>query len=324
MVKEETVLPHQPLTSESPHMSAAPAIGIMAYNEERNIGSLLDSILSQTSGANISRIVVVASGCTDRTCEIVSEYARRDPRVVLIEEQDRAGKTAAVNKFLLTATEEILMVSSADLIFQPQTVVEIMRPFEDPDIGMVGAHAVPLNAQDNFFGYASNLMWTLHHDISMRDPKMGELIAFRNVFRRLNPAAICDELSAYQLVRSAGYKAAYAPQAIVYNKGPGTLSDFVSQRMHCIVGNLAIMREHNVRVSTMRTLPVLRAALPHALRNWQRLHWTIGAAMLELYCRLKSRSVYRSQRRRKEYQVWEPASTTKALTPDSPQTKTAH
>jgi len=324
MVKEETPLSQHPFTSESPHMSAAPAIGIMAYNEERNIGSLLESILSQTSGASISRIVVVASGCTDRTCEIVSDYARRDPRVVLIEEQDRAGKTAAVNKFLLTATEEILMVSSADLIFQTQTVAEIMRPFADPEIGMVGAHAVPLNADDNFFGYASNLMWTLHHEISLRDPKMGELIAFRNVFRRLNPAAICDELSAYQLVRSAGYKAAYAPQAIVYNKGPGTLSDFVSQRMHCIVGNLAIMREHNVRVSTMRTLPVLRAALPHALRNWKRLHWTFGAAMLEFYCRLKSQSVYRSQRRRKEYQVWEPASTTKALTPDSPHTKTAH
>ena len=305
-------------------MSAAPAIGIMAYNEERNIASLLDSILSQTADANLSRIVVVASGCTDRTCEIVSDYARHDPRVVLVEEHARAGKTAAVNKFLLTATEEILMISSADLIFQPDTVVEIMRPFEDPEVGMVGAHAVPLNAKDNFFGYASNLMWTLHHDISMRDPKMGELIAFRNVFRRLNPAAISDELSAYQLIRSAGYKVAYAPEAVVYNKGPGSLSDFISQRMRCIIGNLAIMREHNVRVSTMATLPVLRAALPHAFRNWRRLHWTIGAAMLELYCRLKSQPAYRSQRRRIQLQVWEPVSTTKSLTPDPPQTKTAH
>jgi poly-beta-1,6-N-acetyl-D-glucosamine synthase len=326
MVKETQRLHQrlQPRLEKAFHMPAATAIGIMAYNEERNIGSLLESILSQTSGASISRIVVVASGCTDRTCEIVSDYARRDPRVVLIEEPDRAGKTAAVNKFLLTAEEKILMVSSADLIFQPHTVEKILRPFTDDEVGMVGAHAVPLNANDNFFGYASGLMWALHHEISLRDPKMGELIAFRNVFRRLNPAAICDELSVYQLVRSAGYKIAYAPEAIVYNKGPGTLSDFISQRMHCIVGNLAIMREHNVHVSTMRTLPVLRAALPHALRNWKRLLWTIGAAMLELYCRLKSQSVYRSQRRRKEFQVWEPASTTKALTPDSPQTKTAH
>ncbi len=295
-------------------MSASVAIGIMAYNEERNIGALLDSIAAQSQPDRISRIVVVASGCTDRTCEIVASHVQRDPRIELVEEPDRAGKTMAVNKFLMSATEELLMVSGADLIFRPNTVEELLRPFEDPEVGMVGAHAVPLNDTDDFFGYASNLMWTLHHEISLHDPKMGELIAFRNVFRRLNPAAICDELSIYQLIRSAGYTAAYAPLAIVYNRGPGTLSDFISQRMHCIVGNLAIIREHNVRVSTMRTLPVLRAALPHALRNWRRLHWTVGAGLLELYCRMKGQAVYRSQRKRKVYQVWEPASTTKALT----------
>ncbi len=113
------------------------------------------------------------------------------------------------------------MVSSADLIYEPQAVEALLAPFADPEIGMVGAHSIPLDASDTFFGYAVNLMWSLHHDISMRDPKMGELIAFRNVFRRLNPNAICDELSVYQLVRAAGYASVYAPTARIYNKGPG-------------------------------------------------------------------------------------------------------
>src|SRR5579864_3985776 len=90
---------------EKVHMSVSLAIGIMAYNEERNIGALLDSVFAQTASEKIARIVVVASGCTDRTCEIVSRYSQGDPRVVLIEEPDRAGKTAAINKFLLSATE---------------------------------------------------------------------------------------------------------------------------------------------------------------------------------------------------------------------------
>jgi poly-beta-1,6-N-acetyl-D-glucosamine synthase len=142
---------------------------------------------------------------------------------------------------------------------------------------------------------------------------MGELIAFRNVFRRLNPSAICDELSVYQLIRSSGYSSVYAADAIVYNKGPETLKEFVEQRMHCISGNLKIMRDHNVPVSTMRSLPVMRAALPFALRNWKRFHWTVGTAVVELYCRARSQIVFRSQRRLKRYAVWEPASTTKSL-----------
>jgi cellulose synthase/poly-beta-1,6-N-acetylglucosamine synthase-like glycosyltransferase len=296
----------------------------MAYNEERNIARLLDSVLAQTASDRIAQITIVASGCTDRTCEIVEEYRSRDPRIALIVEPHRSGKIAAVNKFLFTASHEIIMVSSADLVYEPSAIEHLLAPFNEPEVGMVGAHPVPLDSQDNFFGYAVNLMWTLHHDVSLRDPKMGELIAFRNVFRRLNPSAICDELSVHQLVRAAGYKLVYAPEARVFNKGPENIEDFISQRTHCIVGNLQIMRDHNVPVSTMRTLPVVRAALPHVARNWRRLHWAAGAAMLELYCRVKARSVYRSEKKRRQFQVWDPVPTTKLLSPEQRTTKTTN
>ncbi len=302
----------------------AAAIGVMAYNEERNIARLLDSVLDQTASDRIVKIVVVASGCTDGTCEIVEQYRRRDPRISLIAEPSRGGKVAAINQFLFNAQEEILFVTGADLVFDPNVVKLMLEPFDDPDVGMVGAHPTPVDAPDNFFGYAVNLMWSLHHDISMRDPKMGELIAFRNVFRRLDPNIICDELAAHQLIRSAGYKLMYAPDARVYNKGAENLRDFISQRTHCIVGNLQIMRDHNVPVSTMRSMPVIRAALPHVLRNWRRLHWTVSAAALELYCRFKSQSIYRSQEKRQSYKVWEPVLTTKVLVPPESGKTIAH
>ena len=312
-------------------MATPVALGIMAYNEELNIGRLLESVLAQTASKRIATIVVVASGCTDRTCDIVQEYARRDRRISLIAEAGRSGKVAAINQFLFTATEEILMVSSADLIYEPTAVEQLLAPFDDPEVGMVGAHSIPLDSSDSFFGYATNLMWSLHHDISLRDPKMGELIAFRNVFRRLNPNAICDELSVHQLIRSAGYRSLYAPDARIYNKGPEHLDDFISQRMHCIVGNLQIMRDHNVPVATMRMMPVLRAAFPRALRDWRKLHWTAGTAAIELYCRIKAQALYRSRKRAAKYRIWDPAVSTKSLEetgtePSLPpqQTKAAH
>jgi poly-beta-1,6-N-acetyl-D-glucosamine synthase len=294
-------------------MNLTAAIGVMAYNEARNIGALLDSILAQSAVERISRVVVVASGCTDQTCEIATRYAASHPKIELVEEPDRAGKTAAINKFLLSASEELILISGGDLIFHKDTVAKLLDPFDNPEIGMVGAHPIPLNQPDSFFGYAATLMWTLHHDVSVRDPKMGELIAFRNVFRRLNPSAISDELSVHQLVRSSGYTSVYAPEAIVYNKGPETLHEFIAQRMRCISGNLQIMRDHNVPVSTMRMLPVVRAAIPYALRNWKKLHWTAATAMLELYCRMRSQLIFRSEKRLKRYAVWEPATTTKSL-----------
>jgi poly-beta-1,6-N-acetyl-D-glucosamine synthase len=294
-------------------MNLTAAIGIMAYNEGRNIGALLDSILVQTCFQSIGRIVVVASACTDQTCQIVSQYALRNPKVVLIEQPDRSGKTSAINEFLLTSKEEIILISGGDLIFETTTVANLLEPFANREVGMVGAHPIPINKADTFLGFAAHLMWQLHHEVSLRDPKMGELIAFRNVFRRLNPTAISDELSVHQLIRSSGYTSVYAPEAIVYNKGPETLNEFVAQRMRCISGNLQIMRDHNAPVSTMRTLPVIRAALPYAFRHWKQLHWTVGAALLELYCRARSQIVFRSQKKLRRYAVWEPAVSTKTL-----------
>src|SRR6202011_1537934 len=76
-------------TNESEPMRVS--VAVPAYNEERNIGLLIDSLRSQkTRRAEIAEIVVVASGCTDRTAEIVRErQKRRGTPVRLIVEPTR-------------------------------------------------------------------------------------------------------------------------------------------------------------------------------------------------------------------------------------------
>ena len=60
------------------------SVGISAYNEEANIGRLLQEILDQDlRTVEISEIIVVASACTDRTEEIVRECMQKDRRIRL-------------------------------------------------------------------------------------------------------------------------------------------------------------------------------------------------------------------------------------------------
>ncbi|MEZ4834804.1 MAG: glycosyltransferase [Caldilineaceae bacterium] len=48
------------------------SVGITAYNEEENIGSLLRAMLDQhLHRVEIAEIIVVASACTDRTVPII-------------------------------------------------------------------------------------------------------------------------------------------------------------------------------------------------------------------------------------------------------------
>ncbi|MDP3724382.1 MAG: glycosyltransferase, partial [bacterium] len=87
-------------------------IGICAYNEDQNIGHLLDTIGQQQLPRNVRllEILVVASGCTDSTVPIVREAAKRDPRIRLFTERKRKGKVTAVNKILRQARGTIIIL----------------------------------------------------------------------------------------------------------------------------------------------------------------------------------------------------------------------
>ncbi|MDE2482125.1 MAG: glycosyltransferase [bacterium] len=289
------------------------AIGVMAYNEERNIRALLESLLRQTYDDRIARIVVVASGCTDRTCDIVTEFLPKDSRIELVAEGQRAGKIAAINTFLATAQEPYLVVSCGDLIFKPDTIEKLCAPLERERVGMTGAHPVPINDKRSFVGFAVHLMWDLHHTIAQRKPKMGELIAFRNVLRSLPTEALCDELSVENQVRAADLDVVYASDAAVYNKGPETLREFFRQRCRWIAANFQVIADYHLPVSTMDPGMLLKATASYVRETKPRLDWLVGVAAIELAARAKAYYDYHVARSRQKYRVWDPVATTKSL-----------
>lgn len=289
------------------------AIGVMAFNEERNIGRHLDSILCQTAWDRISRIIVVASGCTDRTCEIVAEYSAREPKIELIAEEVRGGKVSGINTFLRFASEPILVLSGADMILDPQTIDEAVAPLSSAAVGVVGAHPVPVNRPDTFFGFAAHVMWRLHHDVSKSHPKMGELVAFRNAFAHLKPSTLGDEVQIEHELHAAGYTSAYAPDATIHNRGPENLRDFVKQRTRCNVANLQVMRDHGLPVSTMRVGNVVRATVAYIRSEKPRLDWLVATAALELACRAAAFVDYVILKSTARYQTWDQVDSTKTL-----------
>jgi len=207
------------------------SIGVMAYNEENMIGKCLDGLLNQKlKGFCINEIVVVSSGSTDRTNSVVQSYSRRHPSVRLIEQKKRLGKASAINEYLKTAHGDILILESADTFTEPNTVHELIKPFHKKNIGMTGAHPVPVNEKKTFIGYCVHKLWNLHHNMAMDKPKCGEMIAFRNLVTKIPNYTAVDEAAIESIFRHHGYDLVYAKDAIVHNKGPENLRDFLIGR----------------------------------------------------------------------------------------------
>ncbi|HEY6543141.1 MAG TPA: glycosyltransferase family 2 protein, partial [Ktedonobacteraceae bacterium] len=98
----------EPVSDEGDRISCS--IGIMAYNEEANIASTISAVLAQTGPSIvINEVIVVASGCTDRTVPIVKELAEQEARVRLFVQERREGKASAINLFLKQAISPVVV-----------------------------------------------------------------------------------------------------------------------------------------------------------------------------------------------------------------------
>jgi len=288
-------------------------VAVMAYNEEANIGYTLEALCTQKLAmVEIAEIVVVASGCRDRTEEIVERFCRQDERVRLISQQHRKGKAVAINAMLRNTQQDIIVLANADNIPAPQAVEELVKPFSDPSVGMTGARPVPTNNPHTFMGYSAHLLWALHHQISLRRPKMGEMIAFRNFFHQIPPDSAVDEASIEPLIRGQGLEIRYIPAAVVHNRGPETLSDFFRQRRRIFAGHVYVHDMLGYRVSTMKATRVLSLLLtsPGVKRDWRYFFLGPAVVLLEAWVRFLGWLDYRVWKRK--HTVWETAETTKS------------
>ena len=286
------------------------SVGLMAHNEEGNIANAIEAVLAHPpTFGELVELIVVASGCTDRTTDIVASLALEDPRIRLVVQERRAGKASAINLFIAAARAPILVLVNGDNIVTPGAIDALVEQLQDQAVGMVGGKPIPVNDDDTFLGYVVHLLWRLHDQIARESPKLGEIVAFRNIVPSIPTDTAVDELSLQAVVTELGYRLVYEPSAVVYNCGPTTAADFLRQRRRIFAGHLRIAKSQGYAASTMSVTRIGRALLQSELDNIARAPaWAAGAVALETTARLLG---YYDFLRRRPHHIWTTVTTTK-------------
>lgn len=97
---------------------------IPVYNVETYVGECLESIVNQT--LHELEIICVIDGSTDKSSEIVHQYAQRDSRITVIE-QENLGLSVARNHGLLEASGTYIYFMDSDDALKADALNELVR-----------------------------------------------------------------------------------------------------------------------------------------------------------------------------------------------------
>jgi len=262
-------------------------IGICAYNEEANIGKLLKNLLTQQLGTDfrLNKIIVVASGCTDKTEEIVQDYSKIHSAVKLITEKEKRGKTSALNKMLDAVQADVLVYLNADVVPAQGSINIMLRYFLDNSVGTVSAKVIPVDDRKKFAGFYSHFFWLFSHLICVNlfVKVQGELCAIRSKLIRKIPWDVPWEDHYFEVItRRQGFRVVYAQDAIVFTKGPGSVADILRWRRRTFTGYMYLRKKYINWTPTpdlYRVFSFLNKVVN--LNDFREVVWTWVIAFLE-------------------------------------------
>src|ERR1051325_2587048 len=155
---------------EYPEITPQVSILIAAYNEQNVIASKLDNTLALDYPKDCMQIVVAADGSDDRTAEIVQTFADRS--VELSYDVPRRGKMAAINRALPRLRHEIIVFSDANNFYEPDALLELVKPFADPKVGAVTGRKSIMDDSDAH-AKADSLYWRYESSIKKNETRLG-------------------------------------------------------------------------------------------------------------------------------------------------------
>lgn len=195
-------------------------IAVPAYNEERSIGATIESLLVLDYPAERRRIVIMSDASSDRTDQIVADYASRG--VELVRMPHRMGKGQMENHAAHRFQGEIVVNTDATIRIPPDALKPLIRVFQDATIGAASGRDVSVaslaaesnQAESGYVGF----------EMSLRDleTRMGGIIGASGCFYAIRrplirhdfPAELSRDFAAPLHTRLAGLRTVSVREAV--------------------------------------------------------------------------------------------------------------
>ncbi len=272
---------------------AAPAqwprvsITVPVYNEEAQIRGTIESLLRIDYPADRRQILIVSDASSDRTDEIVREYADRG--VELLRNEERRGKGAAENAAAPHLTGEIVVNTDASIRISPDALKPLIARFADPAVGLASGRDVSVanvdaDANRGESGYVGYEMWIrqLETRLSGIVGASGCFYAIRRELHHLPlPEHVSRDFAAAIVAREHGYRAVSVDEATCLVPRAGSLDREYRRKVRTMTRGMQTLWYKRALLDPRRYGIFSWMLFSHKVARWL-VPWTMPLALVGL------------------------------------------
>lgn len=278
---------------------------ITSYKEPKSTLRAVKSFLSQDISQDF-RIIV--SDPFEETKDFLKQSIK-DKRVGFFLDPGE-GKSYALNLLLSKLhsenTNDIFILTDGDVFVSNNAVKEVLKAFEDKEVGCATGKPVSVDSRGAKYGYWSHFLFS---GIDRARKKLskekkffecsGYLFAIRNGVVKEFPLETSEDSIIPYLFWKKGYKIKYIPEAEVYVKNPSTWKDWTAQKIRNIKGheNLSRIAPDMPRTKSLwNEIKYGWYFLFTYPRSLKEFFWTIQLYLARLYIYIKAFKDIRKQK----------------------------
>ncbi|HET7001826.1 MAG TPA: glycosyltransferase family 2 protein, partial [Puia sp.] len=191
---------------------------VAAYNEADCIERKLKNSLDLDYPAGKLRWIFITDGSTDDTADIIHRYSG----VVLLHQNERKGKVAAINRAMKYVETPYVIFSDANSLINQTAIHEIMKHYADPRVAAVaGEKKIISEGKDNAVGSGESIYWKYESLLKRLDSELysvvgaaGELFSIKTShFFQVSEDVIIEDFVQSMKICMDGYLVRYEPKA---------------------------------------------------------------------------------------------------------------
>ena len=215
-------------------------VGIPVYNEEANIGKLLESILAQKEeGFVLEKIIIVCDASTDKTYRIVESF--KDARIRHLRNPKRQGQQFSQNIILQNSVSDITVILEGDVLPASRyTLATLIKPLlhKNSKVGMTTGRSTAVTAKGFYekilnvgHEFRSQLFAEWKGGVNVYTACGHSMKAISRQFAKVLiwPKHVPEDTFTYFMLRQEGFDMVSVPSAVAYMRNPTNFKDRLKQ-----------------------------------------------------------------------------------------------